>query len=106
MRYATIKIRGYGSDTWTDSRDFDPILLPRVVLPGGVVIVPVDFDPLNHLTEILANEEAERQVVSFDLVWDDLGTSVKAACAACGNISEVVGEMLCDEDTLACHNCL
>lgn len=106
MRYAKVTVRTLNTENVRDSLDFDHILIPRVVLPGGVVLAPIDFDPLNHLTEILAVEEADRQVVEFGLVWEDLGTAVKAACPACGNIGEVAGEMLCDEDTLVCNNCL
>lgn len=105
---AKVTVRGYTSDaTPVDSLAHDPIDLPRVLLPGGVVLVPVDYAPLTRLLLALADEEAERQIVTFNLVWSETGESVKAACANCGNIAEVAEDMYPgDNDLLICHNCL
>lgn len=106
MRLAKVTIRTLNSDDTRDSLSHDPIALPTVSLPGGVVLVPTDFDDLNRLIELAQVDEADQQLIEYGLVWESNGEPVKAACPACGDIGEAMGEMVVDEDTLVCHNCI
>lgn len=108
MREAQVRMLAHGAATATDSYDFDPILVPTVNIPSlGGCLVATDYQPLVELVERLVEEEAERLIVDFVLVWSDTKEPIKASCPRCGNVDDVSGSFLGDTDrrTLVCHDC-
>lgn len=92
-----------------DSLDFDPISLPTVTVPNLGVLVATDYAELAALVDQLANEEAERQIVTFDLVWEADGAPVRACCPKCGHVGNVTADFLGVDGAqpgLVCHSCV
>jgi len=107
MHEAKVQMLAHGAQTAVDSRDFDPIEIPTVVVPNVGPLVATDYEPLILLVEQMAEAEAEFQVVDYILVWSANNSPVRATCPRCGNIDNVSDCFLGDNDRklLVCHDC-
>lgn len=107
MHEAKIQMLAHGAQTAVDSRDFDPINLPSVVVPNFGTLAATNYDPLIRLVEQMVEAEAEFQTVDYILVWSADDSPVRACCPRCGTIDNVSDVFLGDEEhgLLVCQDC-
>lgn len=83
---AKIRIRNFGTDTWRDSLDFEPAMIPVENRDMSTTDV---YDPtvMSLVTAIIEAEVPEgHPQFEYMLVWSETGRAVKGVCPECDDI--------------------
>ena len=107
---AKVVVRNFGTETWRDSLEFDPIMLP--VENSSPVQGPYTTDVFADSVMTIVSAISDAEMRDFDingspeygLVWSATGYPVKGTCPVCDDVfpvSEGTGVMG-DYDAVSC----
>lgn len=81
---AKIQVRDFGTETWRDSLDFDPVEIP---VEDTSITDVYDSMVMNLVTAIIEAEiETDRPKFEYMLVWSKTGHAVKGVCPECDDV--------------------
>lgn len=83
---AKVVVRDFGTETWRDSLDFDPAMIP-VETPDILTTDVYDPTVMGLVTAIIEAEiDHDRPKFEYMLVWSETGRAVKGVCPECDDV--------------------